>query len=78
MSSIESCEICQLATDESSKVPERTAVETFTNISHTNKAYFDVEKEVIHLLLTGIGDEIYSIVDACKTTHDMWVAIKKL
>ncbi|GJV53867.1 hypothetical protein Tco_1449608 [Tanacetum coccineum] len=33
--------------------------------------------EAIHLLLTGIGDEIYSIVDACKTAHEMWIAIKK-
>ncbi|GJY48500.1 hypothetical protein Tco_0438456 [Tanacetum coccineum] len=34
--------------------------------------------EVIHLLLTGIGDEIYSTVDACKTVHDMWIAIERL
>nr|GEY25653.1 hypothetical protein [Tanacetum cinerariifolium] len=34
--------------------------------------------EAIHLLLTKIGDEIYSTVDACKTTHDMWIAIKRL
>ncbi|GJZ01414.1 hypothetical protein Tco_0519375 [Tanacetum coccineum] len=36
------------------------------------------EKIAIHLLLTGIGDEIYSTVDACKTAHDMWIAIKRL
>ncbi|GJS50731.1 hypothetical protein Tco_0624093 [Tanacetum coccineum] len=36
------------------------------------------EKEAIHLLLTGIGDEIYSTVDACKTAHEMWIAIKRL
>nr|GEV07385.1 retrovirus-related Pol polyprotein from transposon TNT 1-94 [Tanacetum cinerariifolium] len=36
------------------------------------------EKEAIHFLLTRIGDEIYSIVDACKTAHDMWIAIKRL
>ncbi|GKD93399.1 hypothetical protein Tco_1373236 [Tanacetum coccineum] len=34
--------------------------------------------QAIHLLLTGIGDEIYSTVDACKTAHDMWIAIKRL
>ncbi|GJY57115.1 hypothetical protein Tco_0456230 [Tanacetum coccineum] len=32
----------------------------------------------IHLLLTGIGDEIYSTVDACKTAHEMWIAIERL
>nr|GEX55528.1 integrase, catalytic region, zinc finger, CCHC-type, peptidase aspartic, catalytic [Tanacetum cinerariifolium] len=36
------------------------------------------EKEAIHLLLTKIGEEIYSTVDACKTTHDMWIAIERL
>ncbi|GJV29465.1 retrovirus-related pol polyprotein from transposon TNT 1-94 [Tanacetum coccineum] len=30
------------------------------------------------MLLTGIGDEIYSTVDACKTTHETWIAIKRL
>ncbi|GJW20122.1 hypothetical protein Tco_0030744 [Tanacetum coccineum] len=36
------------------------------------------EKEAIHLLLTGIRDEIYLTVDACKIAHDMWVAIERL
>ncbi|GJT10515.1 hypothetical protein Tco_0857557 [Tanacetum coccineum] len=31
-----------------------------------NRAHFESEKEAIHLLLTGIGDEIYSTVDAYK------------
>ncbi|GKB47785.1 retrovirus-related pol polyprotein from transposon TNT 1-94 [Tanacetum coccineum] len=35
-------------------------------------------KEAIHLLLTGIGDEIYSTVDACKIAHDMWIDIERL
>nr|GEW54035.1 retrovirus-related Pol polyprotein from transposon TNT 1-94 [Tanacetum cinerariifolium] len=47
------------------------------NISPKNKAYYDAE-EAIHLLLTEIGDEIYSTVDACKTAHDTWIAIKRL
>ncbi|GJU26446.1 hypothetical protein Tco_1165067 [Tanacetum coccineum] len=36
------------------------------------------KKEAIHLILTGIGDEIYSTVDACKTAQEMWEAIKRL
>ncbi|GKA88919.1 hypothetical protein Tco_0810731 [Tanacetum coccineum] len=32
------------------------------------------EKEAIHLLLIGIGDEIYSTVDACKTAHDIFTS----
>nr|GEX10188.1 hypothetical protein [Tanacetum cinerariifolium] len=42
------------------------------------RKYILKEKEAIHLLLTGIGEEIYSTVDACKTTHDMWIAIEQL
>ncbi|GKC25308.1 hypothetical protein Tco_1027458 [Tanacetum coccineum] len=61
----------QPVTDESPEVLERTAVETFLNISPENKAHYDAEEEAIHFLLTGIGDEIYSTVDACKTTHDI-------
>nr|GEZ02646.1 hypothetical protein [Tanacetum cinerariifolium] len=34
--------------------------------------------EAIHLILTGIGDDIYSTVDACKSARDMWVAIRRL
>nr|GEW49399.1 hypothetical protein [Tanacetum cinerariifolium] len=34
--------------------------------------------EAIHLLLTGIGDEIYSTVNACMTAHEMWIAIERL
>ncbi|GJR38941.1 hypothetical protein Tco_1214625 [Tanacetum coccineum] len=40
--------------------------------------HYQSEKEAIHLLLTGIRDEIYSTVDACKTAHDMWIAIERL
>nr|GEV67117.1 hypothetical protein [Tanacetum cinerariifolium] len=36
------------------------------------------EKEAIHLILTGIGDDIYSTVDACQTAQEMWEAIERL
>nr|GFD11832.1 hypothetical protein [Tanacetum cinerariifolium] len=59
-------------TDDSPAVPEHTTVETPTNMSPKNKAHFLAEKEAIHLILTGIGDEIYSTVDACQTAQEMW------
>ncbi|GKF30506.1 hypothetical protein Tco_0100304 [Tanacetum coccineum] len=43
-----------------------------------NKEHFQSEKEAIFLLLTGIGDEIYSTVDACNTGNEMWTAIERL
>ncbi|GKA35700.1 hypothetical protein Tco_0722191 [Tanacetum coccineum] len=54
------------------------AVETILTMSPENKAHYESEKEEIHLLLIGIGDEIYSTVDACKTAHEMWIAIERL
>nr|GEY17870.1 hypothetical protein [Tanacetum cinerariifolium] len=48
------------------------------NMSLENKAHFQAEKEAIHLILTGIGDEIYSTVDACQTAQEMWEAIERL
>ncbi|GJR12985.1 hypothetical protein Tco_0795637 [Tanacetum coccineum] len=64
--------------DDTLGVPEQTAVETLLTMSPENKAHYELEKEAIHLLLTGIRDEIYSIVDACKTDHKMWIAIQRL
>ncbi|GJS52421.1 retrovirus-related pol polyprotein from transposon TNT 1-94 [Tanacetum coccineum] len=66
------------ATENSPAVPEHTIVETILNMSPAIKAHFESEKEAIHMILTGIGDEIYSTVDACNTTHEMWEAIERL
>ncbi|GKD77938.1 hypothetical protein Tco_1340559 [Tanacetum coccineum] len=43
-----------LATDDTLAVPEQTAVETILNMSPENKAHYESEKEVIHLLLIGM------------------------
>nr|GEV07834.1 retrovirus-related Pol polyprotein from transposon TNT 1-94 [Tanacetum cinerariifolium] len=59
------------ATVDSPAIPEHTTVETPMNMSPTKKAHFESKKEVIHLILTGIGDEIYSTVDACQTAQEI-------
>ncbi|GJU72924.1 hypothetical protein Tco_1264329 [Tanacetum coccineum] len=64
--------------ENSPAVPEQTTVETVMNMTPENRAHFESEKEAIHLILTGIRDEIYSTVDACQTTQEMWEAIKRL
>nr|GEZ64919.1 hypothetical protein [Tanacetum cinerariifolium] len=66
------------ATDDSPAIPKHTTVETPMNMSPENKAYFLAGKEAIHLILTGIGDEIYSTVDACQIAQEMWEAIERL
>ncbi|GJZ38099.1 hypothetical protein Tco_0584290 [Tanacetum coccineum] len=52
--------------------------ETIHNMTAENRLYFQAEKEAIFLILTGIGDEIYSTVDACNTSKEMWTAIERL
>nr|GFD17805.1 hypothetical protein [Tanacetum cinerariifolium] len=47
-------------------------------MSPKNKAHYESEKEAIHLILTGIGDETYSTVDACKIAQEIWEAIERL
>ncbi|GJY55093.1 hypothetical protein Tco_0446757 [Tanacetum coccineum] len=66
------------ATEDSPAVPEQTTVETVMNKTPENRAHFESEKEAIHLILTGIGDEIYSTVDACQTAQEMWETIERL
>ncbi|GKA57507.1 hypothetical protein Tco_0756695 [Tanacetum coccineum] len=66
------------ATDNSLAIPQHTTVETVLNMSKEDKAHFQAKKEAIFLLLTGIGDETYSTVDACKTANEMWIAIERL
>nr|GFB34241.1 hypothetical protein [Tanacetum cinerariifolium] len=56
------------ATDDSPAIPEQATVETPLNMSPAYKAHFESEKEAIHLILTGIGDEIYSNVSYRKVT----------
>nr|GEX63364.1 hypothetical protein [Tanacetum cinerariifolium] len=58
-------------TNDSPAVPKHTTIETPISMSAKNKAHYESEKEAIHLILTGIGDEIYSTVDSCKTAHEM-------
>nr|GFA74987.1 hypothetical protein [Tanacetum cinerariifolium] len=66
------------ATDDSPAIHEHTTVKTPIYMSPANKAHFEAEKEAIHLILTGIGDEIYSTVDAGQTAQEMWEAIERL
>nr|GEW62384.1 hypothetical protein [Tanacetum cinerariifolium] len=64
--------------DDSLVVLPRRVPETFLNISPANKAHYDAKHEAIHLIMTEIGDNIYSTIDTCKTSHDMWISIKRL
>ncbi|GJS59366.1 retrovirus-related pol polyprotein from transposon TNT 1-94 [Tanacetum coccineum] len=60
-------------------------LDTKSNGEYLRKCIFDgpylptnLKKELFFLILTGIGDEIYSTVDACNTAKEMWTAIERL
>ncbi|GJS90058.1 hypothetical protein Tco_0772694 [Tanacetum coccineum] len=57
------------ATEDSTAVPEQTTVETVMNMTPKNKANFESEKEAIHLILTGIGDEILERITKKRTKN---------
>ncbi|GKB52983.1 hypothetical protein Tco_0903736 [Tanacetum coccineum] len=56
----------KLATETNPPIPEHTVQETYDNTLPENHAYIDAKAESIHMILSGIKDEIYSTVDACK------------
>nr|GEU78132.1 hypothetical protein [Tanacetum cinerariifolium] len=53
-------------------------VENYKNVSQDIRNQLDVEAEVVQIILPGIDNDIYSIVDACLNVCEMWKAIKKL
>ncbi|GJW26759.1 hypothetical protein Tco_0040570 [Tanacetum coccineum] len=59
------------ATEDSPEIPAKTSVETVLNMTPENKAHYESEKEAIHLILTGIGDEIYSTVDETDSSRNV-------
>ncbi|GJV55199.1 retrovirus-related pol polyprotein from transposon TNT 1-94 [Tanacetum coccineum] len=59
-------------------IQQHTTIEIVLNMTPENKEHFLSEKEATFLLLTGIGDEIYSTVDACNTANEMWISIERL
>ncbi|GJS97285.1 hypothetical protein Tco_0804253 [Tanacetum coccineum] len=52
--------------------------ETIHNMTAENRLYFLAEKEAIFLILTGIGDETYSLLMHGNTAKEMWTSIERL
>ncbi|GKE29206.1 hypothetical protein Tco_1444590 [Tanacetum coccineum] len=52
--------------------------ENYANATLESRKIINAEAEAIHMILNGIGDDIYSTVDACDTARDMWLAIERL
>nr|GFA10163.1 hypothetical protein [Tanacetum cinerariifolium] len=52
--------------------------ETYKNVTQEIRDQLNVEAEAVHIILTGIDNDIYSTVDACPNACEMWKAIERL
>ncbi|GJU55771.1 hypothetical protein Tco_1229485 [Tanacetum coccineum] len=53
-------------------------MENYKNFSQDIQDQLNAKSEAVQIILTGIDNEIYSIVDACPNTCEMWKAIERL
>nr|GEV40342.1 hypothetical protein [Tanacetum cinerariifolium] len=65
------------ATSTKQAVHEHNVLETYRTPLPKN-VLIGAEAEIIHMILSGIGNVIYSTVNACITAKEMWIAIERL
>ncbi|GJW80267.1 hypothetical protein Tco_0144242 [Tanacetum coccineum] len=53
-------------------------LETYAIVGKDIKKRIDAKAEVVYIILTGIDNDIYSIVDACPNAKETWKAIERL
>nr|GEV86324.1 retrovirus-related Pol polyprotein from transposon TNT 1-94 [Tanacetum cinerariifolium] len=51
--------------------------ETYKNISQDIRDQLNAKAEAVQIILTGIDNDIYSTIDACPNTCEMWKAIER-
>nr|GEU66685.1 retrovirus-related Pol polyprotein from transposon TNT 1-94 [Tanacetum cinerariifolium] len=51
--------------------------ETYKNVSQDIRDQLNAKDEAVQIILTGINNDIYSIIDACPNACEMWKAIKR-
>ncbi|GKB48851.1 ribonuclease H-like domain-containing protein [Tanacetum coccineum] len=52
--------------------------ENYKNVSQDIRNQLDAKAEAVQIILTGIDNDIYSIVDACPNACEMWKSIERL
>nr|GEX58779.1 hypothetical protein [Tanacetum cinerariifolium] len=53
-------------------------METYKNVSQDIRDQLNAKAEAVQIILTGIDNDIYSTVDVCPNTCEMWKAIESL
>ncbi|GJX65119.1 hypothetical protein Tco_0299462 [Tanacetum coccineum] len=62
----------------SSETTTEGYIENYKNVSQDIRDQLNVEAEAVQIILTGIDNDIYSIVDACPNAYEMSKAIERL
>nr|GEX24600.1 hypothetical protein [Tanacetum cinerariifolium] len=62
----------------SSETTTKRYMENYKNVSQDIRDQLNAEAEAIHIILTGIDNDIYSTVDDCLNACEMWKAIERL
>nr|GEW22687.1 hypothetical protein [Tanacetum cinerariifolium] len=62
----------------SSKITTERYMKNYKNVSQDIRDQLNAEAEAVQIILTGIENDIYSIVGACPNTCKMWKAIERL
>nr|GFC45003.1 hypothetical protein [Tanacetum cinerariifolium] len=52
--------------------------ETYKNVTQDIRDQLNAEAKAVQIILTGIDNDIYLIVDACLNACEMWKAIERL
>nr|GEW25808.1 hypothetical protein [Tanacetum cinerariifolium] len=58
-------------------LPNQRVNETYKNVSQEIRDQLNAEAEAVQIILTGINNDINSIVDACPNACEMWKAIER-
>nr|GEX36508.1 hypothetical protein [Tanacetum cinerariifolium] len=53
-------------------------LETYKSVTQEIRDQLNAEAEAVQIILTGIDNDIYSTVDACSNSCEMWKAIERL
>ncbi|GJZ99118.1 hypothetical protein Tco_0671669, partial [Tanacetum coccineum] len=53
-------------------------MENYKNVSQDIRNQLDAEAEAVQIIITGVDNDIYSTVDVCPNTCEMWKEIKRL
>nr|GEU80926.1 retrotransposon Orf1 [Tanacetum cinerariifolium] len=53
-------------------------MENYKNVLEDIQNLLNAKAEVVHIILTGINNDIYSTADACPNAMEMWKAIERL